>query len=164
MINKKLVITTQIRENYGTHTWDGLGECPAYWKNKGGNTFVVHNEELMDADSIAEIQTLIEFEDNHFSEETISTVFVDPLDHVAEDYQTIHTIVKHNGKWIVIRTAENVVNGELVGCCREEIKTISRTYEIGVGGEKSNHTVEYELVNGRFAHSEEELTEELNAI
>lgn len=37
----KLVIHTQIRENYGAHTWDGSGECPQYWKFKGGNTIVV---------------------------------------------------------------------------------------------------------------------------
>ena len=126
MINKKLVITTQIRENYGTHTWDGLGECPAYWKNKGGNTFVVHNEELMDADSIAEIQTLIEFEDNHFSEETISTVFVDPLDHVAEDYQTIHTIVKHNAlnNDVCIKTFEKSFKFKIITRIVEKYKMV----------------------------------------
>ena len=34
-------ITTQYRENYGAHDWDGTGECPQYWKNKGGETFHV---------------------------------------------------------------------------------------------------------------------------
>jgi len=28
----KLVITTQVYENYGVHDWDGRGECPQYWK------------------------------------------------------------------------------------------------------------------------------------
>ena len=37
----KLVIQTQIKENYGAHDWDGQGECPQYWKFKGGNTYVV---------------------------------------------------------------------------------------------------------------------------
>ena len=36
----KIVFQTQIRENYGAHDWDGKGECPQYWKFKGGNTFV----------------------------------------------------------------------------------------------------------------------------
>ena len=31
-----LVIRTQIHENYGAHDWDGTGECPQYWKAKGG--------------------------------------------------------------------------------------------------------------------------------
>jgi hypothetical protein len=35
----RLVITTQIYENYGSHNWDGTGECPQYWKAKGGNEY-----------------------------------------------------------------------------------------------------------------------------
>jgi hypothetical protein len=35
----KLMITTQIQENYGAHDWDGTGECPQYWKFKGGNDY-----------------------------------------------------------------------------------------------------------------------------
>ena len=37
----KVVIYTQFRENYGAHDWDGKGECPQYWKNKGGSCYVV---------------------------------------------------------------------------------------------------------------------------
>ena len=37
----KLVIQTQFRENYGAHDWDGKGECPQYWKFKGGSDYVV---------------------------------------------------------------------------------------------------------------------------
>jgi hypothetical protein len=35
----KLHITTQYMENYGAHDWDGEGECPQYWKFKGGEDF-----------------------------------------------------------------------------------------------------------------------------
>ena len=34
-------INTQVRENYGAHDWDGNGECPQYWKNKGGDEYVI---------------------------------------------------------------------------------------------------------------------------
>ena len=37
----KLHITTQYMENYGAHDWDGVGECPQYWKFKGGQEFFV---------------------------------------------------------------------------------------------------------------------------
>jgi hypothetical protein len=37
----KLLISTQIYENYGAHDWDGKGQCPSYWKAKGGNDYVV---------------------------------------------------------------------------------------------------------------------------
>ena len=32
----QLLITTQTQENYGAHDWDGVGQCPSYWKFKGG--------------------------------------------------------------------------------------------------------------------------------
>ena len=34
-----LLITTQTQENYGAHDWDGKGECPQYWKFKGGQDY-----------------------------------------------------------------------------------------------------------------------------
>lgn len=39
----KLLITTQVYENYGAHDWDGTGTCPSYWKAKGGCEYVVKN-------------------------------------------------------------------------------------------------------------------------
>ena len=41
MTNLYLVVFYQYRENYGAHDWDGKGECPQYWKNKGGSDEVV---------------------------------------------------------------------------------------------------------------------------
>ena len=35
----KLHIHTQYSENYGAHDWDGQGECPQYWKMKGGEDY-----------------------------------------------------------------------------------------------------------------------------
>lgn len=31
----KLIAIQQYEENYGSHTWDGEGQCPQYWKSKG---------------------------------------------------------------------------------------------------------------------------------
>ena len=42
----KLVIHTQIHENYGAHAWNGEGKCPQYWKAKGGLIYVVPNLEV----------------------------------------------------------------------------------------------------------------------
>jgi hypothetical protein len=35
----QLLITTQTQENYGAHDWDGEGQCPQYWKFKGGQDY-----------------------------------------------------------------------------------------------------------------------------
>ena len=39
----KLLITTQVYENYGAHDWNGVGEVPQYWKAKGGSDYVVRD-------------------------------------------------------------------------------------------------------------------------
>jgi hypothetical protein len=50
-----LVIQTQNQENYGAHDWDGRGECPQYWKMKGGNEIKVQGVEVgMDYQQIVE--------------------------------------------------------------------------------------------------------------
>jgi len=41
-----LVIRTQFMENYGAHDWDGEGECPQYWKMKGGSEYMIDNVPL----------------------------------------------------------------------------------------------------------------------
>jgi hypothetical protein len=48
----KLLITTQVRENYAAHDWDGEGQCPVYWKNKGGNEYVVLHIDISRAGEI----------------------------------------------------------------------------------------------------------------
>ena len=39
----KIVISTQVYENYGAHDWDGTGECPQYWKAKGGSEYIIED-------------------------------------------------------------------------------------------------------------------------
>ena len=41
----KLVIITQVRENYGAHDWNGVGSVPQYWKNKGGSEYILDDLE-----------------------------------------------------------------------------------------------------------------------
>ena len=69
----KLVIQTQFKENYGAHDWDGKGECPQYWKFKGGETYVFNNLIPNDVTRIQEsgiptLTRLIENRDESFEE------------------------------------------------------------------------------------------------
>lgn len=65
-----IIIHTQYRENYGAHDWDGSGECPQYWKPKGGFTFQLK----MDADhlfyaeeaAISAIKKMLEKQSNNY--------------------------------------------------------------------------------------------------
>ena len=52
----QLLITTQTQENYGAHDWDGVGECPSYWKFKGGQDYKFDlGTTLRNAQSLAEL-------------------------------------------------------------------------------------------------------------
>ena len=69
----KLLITTQVYENYGAHDWDGEGECPQYWKAKGGNDYVV--KKFKDLNKVTEtvmaLRSQIECDNEHFRETII---------------------------------------------------------------------------------------------
>jgi hypothetical protein len=60
----KLHIITQYMENYGAHDWDGEGECPQYWKMKGGEDYFILNVDADEADAaIAQVRGDIEWND-----------------------------------------------------------------------------------------------------
>jgi len=57
-------------ENYGAHDWDGTGECPQYWKMKGGSEYKITNVPLnidyQEVVSMANVET-----DNEYCREYI---------------------------------------------------------------------------------------------
>jgi len=65
----KLAIHTQYKENYGAHDWDGQGECPQYWKFKGGETFVMAIEDPnLRPEKIDDLRELIEYASDYSEE------------------------------------------------------------------------------------------------
>jgi len=60
----KLHIITQYMENYGAHDWDGTGECPQYWKMKGGEDYFILNVDETEVDAaVAQVRGDIEWND-----------------------------------------------------------------------------------------------------
>jgi len=58
LYNVAYVAQYQVHENYGAHDWDGQGECPNYWKAKGGSerhiaTVPAHETHVVDQPKIA---------------------------------------------------------------------------------------------------------------
>ena len=81
----KLLISTQIYENYGAHDWDGVGQCPSYWKAKGGNDYVVKKFRGGDEAATTAVMALREQieQNNDYYQETIIGWKI-----VANDYLT----------------------------------------------------------------------------
>ena len=78
----KLLITTQVYENYGAHDWDGRGECPQYWKAKGGNDYVVKKFKGDATTAAMALRSQIEQDNRYYREHIIG------WEVVADDYLT----------------------------------------------------------------------------
>jgi len=79
----KLLITTQVHENYGAHDWDGQGECPQYWKAKGGNDYVVKAIDVNKAtETVMALRGQIECDSEYMREAILDWEIV------ADDYLT----------------------------------------------------------------------------
>ena len=79
----KLLITTQVYENYGAHDWDGVGQCPSYWKAKGGSDYVVKNINVNQVtETVMGVRGQIEQDNDAFRETIIGWEIV------ANDYLT----------------------------------------------------------------------------
>ena len=84
----KLLITTQVYENYGAHDWDGVGECPSYWKAKGGNDYVVKKVNVNKVtETVMGVRSQIE-QDNYAFRETIIDWTIVADDHLTEFEQS----------------------------------------------------------------------------
>jgi hypothetical protein len=68
----KLLITTQVYENYGAHDWEGVGVCPQYWKAKGGNDYVVKKFKGDATTAVMCLRTQIESDNEHIRETIIN--------------------------------------------------------------------------------------------
>jgi hypothetical protein len=67
----KLLISTQVYENYGAHDWEGEGPCPQYWKAKGGSEYVVKKFRGDATTAVMVLRGQIECDNEHIRETII---------------------------------------------------------------------------------------------
>ena len=88
----KLMITTQVQENYGAHDWDGEGACPQRWKFKGGNDYTYSlGTTLRNSEALAELVEVFRGqieEDNEGFRENIIGWSVEADDYLTEFEQS----------------------------------------------------------------------------
>jgi len=146
----KAVIQTQIRENYGAHDWDGQGECPQYWKFKGGNTYIfdITIEENMSREWWARIEAAITVDSESWEEYFVGETVVDDIDfnvtdHCEEWDAPYYGTVKED-RVCFTRTTNNTEFGYM----RREIAKQFDAYDVLNDGTREHHGVSYEMVNG----------------
>jgi hypothetical protein len=142
----KLAIYTQIRENYGAHDWDGKGQCPQYWKMKGGQVFVVNNITVEQALKIKEsgiptLKSLIESFSESFEEYILDWSILDDDAVVCEEWDSPTILSWKNGRWVGSRVQKN--DGQF----RSEVAEKIEDYELLKGGNRNNYRICYTLTS-----------------
>ena len=71
-----LVIDTQYWENYGAHDWDGKGECPQYWKAKGGSNYKISGApQSLSYDELLKYSLAVEVNNEYCREQVMGVHF-----------------------------------------------------------------------------------------
>lgn len=145
----KAVIQTQFLENYGAHDWDGKGECPQYWKPKGGSTYIIDMtiRQNMDPEFWAHLMSFIEYSDDHAREYSVGETVVDDIDFNSHD---------HCPEWDAPIYLEWMDDGRLSAARttiwdewrHEEIAGERWTWIQGEGAERIDNLLEYILKDG----------------
>ena len=97
----KLLITTQVWENYGAHDWDGQGECPQYWKAKGGSDYVVKKINVNKVtETVMTVRGQIEQDNDAFRETIIdwSIVADDALTEFEQSQLNYEGVIRYPSK------------------------------------------------------------------
>lgn len=146
-----IVVHTQHRENYGAHDWDGQGECPQYWKFKGGDTYILRGvgiEDVMpDGKAYDLLEQAIQSQSESFEEYIISMNLIDNCDfnvtdHV-EDWESPIFLDMVGGALQATRTEDNDM------MFRKEIRRKFETWT-QIAGNREEYKCSYEFVNGKI--------------
>ena len=149
----KLVINTQYREHYGSHDWDGKGECPQYWKFKGGSTYVVPNILGESPDILKRVRPLIEY-GNYGSEEYILDYqIVENNAKVCEDWETVTQLFITEDKVTALKVIDNREDGWM----RDEILEKTESWTMMPESERKDYSATYLMRDGDECNSESDL-------
>ncbi len=145
----KIVITTQVRENYGS------ADKP-YWKFKGGETFIVPDLTPAQAvrvreDGIPTLTALINTMNPMFEEYVVDWAILDNDAVVCEDWETPFELRWIGGRWVANRTVEN---GEY-GYMNQRVERKTEEYDMLMGGGRENYRVLYTMRNGDMVTGQE---------
>jgi len=167
-----LVIQTQHKENYGAHDWDGKGECPQYWKFKGGNTYFVTGLTGKQINKIAQhgiptLSKLIESKNEMFEEYILDWEIRDLGKNgdgkgpICEPWETPIEFYWGGDRWLC-RTHHTPspeyshYNPAIIGKAEQWIPL--------EGGDRSDYKSQFKTKNGWFDYNDPKLREEIKEV
>jgi hypothetical protein len=145
----KIVITTQVRENYGDAN-------KPYWKFKGGDTYVVPDLTVEQTIKVKEngiptLKALIETRSDMFEEYVVDWAILDNDAVVCEAWETPFELRWIGGRWVANRTVEN---GEY-GYMNQRVERRTEEYDMLMAGGRENYRVVYTMRNGDMVTGEQ---------
>lgn len=156
----KVVVYTQIRENYGAHDWDGEGECPQYWKFKGGNTYVTHDVTVAQGQSSEwwdALYAAVQHSSESFEEYIISADLVDECDYdeskVCEEWDSPINLAIVGDRGLATRYAKRDT------FWNHDVEAKLEQWEL-VNGKQEGYVLMYELADGRTLTYREYMAEQ----
>lgn len=144
----KLVINTQIRENYAAHNGFN-GEY--YWKYKGGNTYVVRDLTMDQINKIANhgiptLTSLIEEFNNYFEEFILDWEIVEDSALECEEWETPIEFVWGGDRWLCLcEKAAGVYD-----CWANGIALKVESWIPLAGGERAHYECKYYDAKGQI--------------
>jgi hypothetical protein len=150
----KLVTNTQYLENYGAHDWSGEGECPQYWKFKGGNTYVIENvedydsalsESLVNLELTEDLVNLITYRTDYSEEYVIESTLMMSDDTVCEEWETPYVLEFDTDikRWRCTRTTSSRTSD-----FQEDILEMRESWLLAPNNEREDYRVLYTMKNG----------------
>ena len=157
----KLVIQTQYKENYAFPEWDGKGDCPEYWKFKGGNTYVLANFHASPNDEymtkiIKDLTPLIEHSNEASMEYILDWEIINDVEKVCQDWETPIEVLDFDGSYVATKNINN--RGEY-GYMRKEIQGLQESWVMLPNKEREDYTARYIMQDGDVVYGQEELKE-----
>lgn len=145
----KIVINTQMRENYGDAN-------KPYWKFKGGETYIVPNLSVEQALKIKDVgiptlTALIESNSDMFEEYVQNWAILDDDFVVVEPWETPFNLYWEQGRWVARRT----VNNDEYGYMRAEVASKTEFYVMLMAGGRENFEAVYTMRNGDVVDSKD---------
>jgi len=145
----KIVINTQIRENYGS------ADQP-YWKFKGGDVYVVPNLSVAQTLKVKEqgiptLTALIQHSNSMFEEYVIDWSIQDNDAVVCEPWETPFELFYKGGRWVANRTVENGEYGHM----RSVVERKTEEYDMLMEAGRENYRVVYTMRNGDMITGEQ---------
>ena len=160
----KIVVQTQCRENYAAHDWDGTGECPNYWKSKGGEVYVVPNvtvEKAADKSFWNSISNAVTHSSDYSEEYVIGMELVDDIDFdvkkfVPEWDNPIYLDSDLEPEVEGFTGLQTTVNDTFQSMRKEIRKMFKRWTQ--VNGEVKNYDCSFEFIDGNIVPYSESQT------